>query len=178
MEGFVFVALPDQRARLKGPDISELVKSWLEAVSATASRSVPVVVQSPASAQQAPNSAYMSPDLQQRYGLNRGVDRGIPGSPGTPAPTLGFQQAAAPRQAVQAPQSAEAIAAQIAQLPSATLAEGDWNDENGRYQIALRADKSILVLSPDQSSMAIEAFLREGKLYLRQDQETVVMERL
>ena len=105
--------------------------------------------------------------MAQRYGNRPGAS---PASPVT-AP------AAAPSAVPAAPPSPAAMAAEIANLPIVVLADGTWKGENDRYQLTLTAQAGGFRFDTGKKSATLEASIRDGRLYLAEENETMVMEK-
>jgi hypothetical protein len=76
-----------------------------------------------------------------------------------------------------APPSPAAIAAEIAKLPTVILAEGTWKGDNDKYQLTLTAQAGGFRFGTGKKSATVEASLKDGRLYLAEENETMVMEK-
>ncbi len=174
VKSYTLVVTPDNNVKLKGPDVMPLIQKYLGELKASvegpAKRAAPVArapAPTPAPVRPtAPSAA--SQQAAQRYG-NR------PGAP--PAPPAATAAAAAPTAAPAAPPSPAAIAAEIAKLPTVVLAEGTWKGENDKYQLTLTAQAGGFRFDTGKKSATVEASIKDGWLYLAEENETMVMEK-
>ena len=171
VKSYTLVVTPDNNVKLKGPDVMPLIQKYIGELKAsaegTAKRAAPVV-RTPAPAPppaSAPSAA--SQQMAQRYG-NR------PGATPAPPPTA---VAVVPTAAPVAPPSPAAIAAEIARLPTVVLADGTWKGENDRYQLTLTAQAGGFRFDTGKKSATVEASIKDGRLYLAEENETMVMEK-
>jgi len=171
VKSYTLVVTPDNNVKLKGPDVMPLIQKYIGELKAsaegTAKRAAPVV-RAPAPAPppaSAPSAA--SQQMAQRYG-NR------PGATPAPPPTA---VAVVPTAAPVAPPSPAAIAAEIARLPTVVLADGTWKGENDRYQLTLTAQAGGFRFDTGKKSATVEASIKDGRLYLAEENETMVMEK-
>lgn len=174
VKNYHLVVLPDNTAKLKGPDVMPLIRKYLgdaarglgdgRTATAAARPAAPVSVPAPQPA--APSTSYSS-QMAQRYGLNRTTP--------TPAsPPVAIAQVA-PAATAPAPPTAAQIAAEIAALPIVVLAQGTWKGEGNRYEMTLQAQEGGFQFDGGKKSATVEASLRDGKLHLTDASETMVM---
>jgi hypothetical protein len=174
VKGFKLVVAPDNTAKLKGPDITQMVAKLAELAKAvtegnrprTVVRAAPVAVQPQADPQQANQDRLM----MQRYG-RRGSS--TPAATPTPAPVQVVTQTApaAP------PMTAAELAAEIAKLPIVVLAQGTWKEEAGKFKISLQAQKEIKEFAGTKKSSVLEAVVHEDRLFLTENNQGMVMAR-
>lgn len=171
IKGYQLVVMPDNTAKLKGPDVAQLIKKYLgEAAKAfseggnrrpvATARAVPAPVQPPAQ-----NSA--SRLMEQRYGV-----RSAAPAPAQPPVVAG--SAAVPAAAA-APPSPAAVAAEIAALPTVVLAQGSWKGEGDQYELNMQAQTEGFKFDESKKSAAVQASIKDGKLYLTDNKETMVL---
>jgi hypothetical protein len=86
------------------------------------------------------------------------------------APTATVAPTATP-----APPSPAAIAAEIAALPTVVLAQGSWKGEADHYELDMQAQVEAFKFDESKKSAAVEASIRDGKLYLTEGKETMVL---
>ena len=168
IKGYQLVVLPDNTAKLKGPDVTQLLKKYLgeaaKALSEGGSRApAPVARAVPAPARPPPQSP-SSRLMEQRYG------RSSTPTPVPAAPTVTVAPTATP-----APPSPAAIAAEIATLPIVVLAQGSWKGGGDHYEFDMRAQVEAFKFDESKKSAAVEASIRDGKLYLTEGKETMVL---
>ncbi len=84
---------------------------------------------------------------------------------------------AAPTAAPAAPPSPAIIAAEIAKLPTVVLADGSWKGENDKYQLTLTAQAGGFRFDTGKKSATVEASIKDGRLYLAEENEIMVMEK-
>jgi hypothetical protein len=165
VKSYTLVVTPDNHVKLKGPDVMPLIQKYLGELKAsaegTARRAAPV-----ARAPAPPSLA--SQQAAQPY-------RNRPGA--SPAPPPATAATAAPSAAPAAPPSPAAIAAEIAKLPTVVLADGTWKGENDKYQLTLTAQAGGFRFGTGKKSAAVEASIKDGRLYLAEENETMVMEK-
>ena len=169
VKSYTLVVTPDNNVKLKGPDVMPLIQKYLGELKAsaegTAKRPAPVVrAPAPAPVRPAAPSA-ASQQMAQRYGNRPGA------SPAPPAATV------APTAAPVAPPSPAVIAAEIAKLPTVVLADGTWKGENDKYQLTLTAQAGGFRFDTGKKSATVEASIKDGRLYLAEENETMVMEK-
>ena len=173
VKGYTLVVTPDNNVKLKGPDVMALMQKYLGDLKAlaegTARKPVPTVrATAPAPAQ--PITPNVSPQMAQRYGLNRAA----PAPARAPAPPPVAVSPAAP---AAAPPSPVAIAAEIAKLPIVVLAQGNWKGEGDSYELTMQSQAGGFQFGNGKKSAAVEATIRDGRLYLTEENETMVMEK-
>jgi hypothetical protein len=163
IKGYQLVVLPDNTAKLKGPDVAQIIKKYVGEgggrASAPVVRAVPAPVQSP---QQSAASRLM----EQRYGTRPSTPTPVPA---TPTVTV------APAATTLAPPSPAAIAAEVAALPVVVLAQGSWKGEGDNYALDMQAQADGFKFDESKKSAAVEASIRDGKLYLTEGKETMVL---
>src|SRR5881394_2612304 len=169
VKSYTLVVTPDNNVKLKGPDVMPLIQKYLGELKAsaegTAKRAAPVA-RAPAPAPVRPTApSAASQQAAQRYGNRPGA------SPPPPAATV------APTAAPVAPPSPAVIAAEIAKLPTVVLADGTWKGENDKYQLTLTAQAGGFRFDTGKKSAAVEALIKDGRLYLAEENETMVMEK-
>jgi len=177
VKSYTLVVTPDSNVKLKGPDVMPLVQKYLgelkAAADGTTKRAAPVAraaAPAPAPVQPTGRSA-ANQQLMQRYGNRPGASPTAP-----PAATVTPVPAAAATAPVPSPSPA-AIAAEIAKLPTVILAEGTWKGENDKYQLTLTAQAGGFRFGTGKKSATVEASLKDGRLYLAEENETMVMEK-
>jgi len=69
------------------------------------------------------------------------------------------------------------MAAEIAKLPTVVLAEGTWKGENDKYQLTLTAQAGGFRFDTGKKSATVEASIKDGRLYLAEENEIMVMEK-
>ena len=173
VKSYTLVVTPDNNVKLKGPDVMPLIQKYLGELKASAEgpakRAAPVA-RAPAPAPVRPTApSAASQQAAQRYGNRPGA------SPPPPAATAAAT--AAPTAAPAAPPSPVAIAAEIAKLPTVVLAEGTWKGENDKYQLTLTAQAGGFRFDTGKKSATVEALIKDGRLYLAEENETMVMEK-
>lgn len=174
LKGYTLMAAPDNTVKLKGPDVLPLIQKYMgdltRAFSGAATRKPSVVVVQAAPAGSAEGQPGMSADIARRYGINR------PGG-ASPAPTA---VAAAPVVAAPVATTAitpAAIAAEVAQLPIVVLAQGSWKGEDSRYELELKADAPGFEFDGKEKASTIQAEIRDDRLYLVDNNQTLVLAR-
>ena len=173
----ILVATPDNNVKLKGPDMVALMKKYIGEMKAYieggSKKPAPVArAPVPTTAQPAPQPA-ISPQMAQRYGLNRGTPSPAPPR-AVPTPAAASAAAAA---APSTPPSPAVIAAEIAKLPVVALAQGNWKGEGDKYELTLQAQVSSLPFDGAKNSATVVAEIKDGRLYLTAAEETFVMEK-
>ncbi|PYJ81018.1 MAG: hypothetical protein DME22_22475, partial [Verrucomicrobia bacterium] len=173
VKGYTLVVTPDNNVKLKGPDVVALMQKYIGDLKAfaegTARKPVPTVrATAPAPAQ--PITPNVSPQMAQRYGLNRAA----PAPARAPAPPPVAVSPAAP---AAAPPSPVAIAAEIAKLPIVVLAQGNWKGEGDSYELTMQSQAGGFQFGNGKKSATVEATIRDGRLYLTEENETMVMEK-
>jgi hypothetical protein len=175
-KGFKLILAPDNTAKLKGPDVSQFLKQLLDnaraAAEAAAARAANTATATPATAEPSGSSA-MSQAMARRYG------RGVPSPTPAPAPAPAPVAAATAAPVAVAPpiQSPAVIAAELAKLPVVLLAQGTWKDEGGKYVISLQAQNDLPQFVGTKKSSTVQASVRDGRLYLAEGPQTMVMAR-
>jgi len=168
IKGYSLVVTPDNNAKLKGPDLKPLMEKYMSQLKAFAEgatkKPVPVV-RAPAPVQPA-NSPQNNQLMQQRYGARPNA---------APPPALAPATVAAP--SAPAGPSPAAIAAEIAKLPTVVLAQGSWKGEGEKYDLTLQAQAGGFKFDDGKKSANIEASFKDGKLYLSDANDTMVMEK-
>src|SRR5437867_2492948 len=172
VKSYTLVVTPDNNVKLKGPDVMPLIQKYLGELKASAEgtgkRTAPVArAPAPAPVRPAAPSA-ASQQAAQRYGNRPGA------SPSLPPATVAT---AAPAAAPVAPPSPAAIAAEIAKLPTVVLADGTWKGENDKYQLTLTAQAGGFRFDTGKKSATVQASIKDGRLYLAEENETMVMEK-
>jgi len=173
LKGYTLMATPDNSVKLKGPDVLPLIQKYMgdltRAFSEGASRrsSVQVVQAAPTAAAQ--GQPGMSAEVARRYGLNR------PGG-ASPAPAVATAPAVAAPVATAAITPA-AVAAEVAKLPIVVLAQGNWKGEDSRYELALKADAPGFQFDGKEKSSTVQAEIRDDRLYLVDNNQTLVLAR-
>jgi hypothetical protein len=181
VKGFKLYAMPEHEVRIKGPEVGRMIGRLEEIEKAvrggTRSRP-PVQVVAPSAPQTVdPNTERTRQLMAERYGINRGVPSGS-SSPGAAPATQFMQVQPAPAPAVPAaPATAAEVAAEIAQLPFGTLAEGAWRDEDGRITLTLRPQRELTQFVLTRRASDVRASVREERLYLTHEGQTLVMAR-
>ena len=104
--------------------------------------------------------------MAQRYGNRPGA---------SPAPVAA--PTAAPTAAPAAPPSPVVIAAEIAKLPIVVLADGTWKGENDKYQLTLTSQAGGFRFNTGKKSATVEASIKDGRLYLAEENGMMVMEK-
>jgi hypothetical protein len=69
------------------------------------------------------------------------------------------------------------IAAELARLPTIVLAEGNWKEEGGKYQITLQGQSELGQFVGMKRSSTVQAVVRDNRLYLSEGNQTMVMAR-
>jgi hypothetical protein len=176
VKGVSLVALPDNSAKLKGPDVFTLMKKYLgdltRSLGQGGTAQAPTVARAaaPAPSQPAPPTSAADRATRERYGLNR------PGA--TAPPPVAAAPAAVAPSSVPAPPSPAQIAAEIAALPTIVLAQGTWKGDGDHYQMEMQAQADGFKFDTGKKSASVEASIRDGKLYLSDGNETMVMVRM
>ena len=116
-----------------------------------------------------PTAPSVSPQMQ-RYGLNRAA----PAPARAPAPPPVVVSPVAP---AAAPPSPAAIAAEITKLPIVVLAQGNWKGEEDRYELTMQSQAGGFQFGNGKKSATVEATIRDGRLYLTEENETMVLEK-
>jgi hypothetical protein len=174
VKSYTLVVTPDNNVKLKGPDVMPLIQKYLGELKASAEgpakRAAPVArAPAPAPAPVRPTApSAASQQAAQRYGNRPGA------SPAPPAPMAATP---APTAAPAAPPSPAVIAAEIAKLPTVVLAEGTWKGENDSYQLTLTAQAGGFRFDTGKKSATVEALIKDGRLYLAEENQTMVMEK-
>jgi hypothetical protein len=169
IKGYQLVVLPDNTAKLKGPDVAQLIKKYLgeaaKALTEGGRAPAPVARAVPAPAQPAAQDS-ASRLMQQRYGVR-------PSS--APAPTPVPVAPAGAQAAAPAPPSPAAIAAEIAALPTVVLAQGSWKGEGDQYELSMQAQVDGFKFDESKKAATVQASIKDGKLYLSDNKETMVL---
>ncbi len=176
VKSYTLVVTPDNNVKLKGPDVMPLIQKYAGELKAAADgtpKRTPSAARAPAPA---PAPAPVRPTAQsaaerqmaQRYGNRPGAS---PAPPPVAAPT------AAPTAAPAAPPSPAVIAAEIAKLPIVVLADGTWKGENDKYQLTLTSQAGGFRFNTGKKSATVEASIKDGRLYLAEENGTMVMEK-
>jgi hypothetical protein len=174
---------PDNVARLKGPDLAQVASKINDLFKATAegpARRAVAVVPATTPAQVPGEATGPTPSMPQsvadRYGIRRGggAPRGsmTPQQSQTPAPGVMPGAAAAP---AAPPPTMAAVAAEIAKLPTVVLAEGNWKEDGGKVIINLQSGNDLPLFVGTKKSSRLEAVLRDERLYLTEQSQTMVM---
>jgi len=172
LKGYTLTVTPDNTVKLKGPDVLPLLQKYMgdltRAFSAGSSRkpSVQVVQVAPPSTA-TPGQTGLSPDLARRYGVNRpgGTAQAAPAAPTAVAPVA------------TATITPAAVAAEVANLPIVVLAQGEWKGEDTRYELALKADAPGFEFDGREKSATIQAEIRDDRLFLVDNNQTLVLAR-
>jgi hypothetical protein len=181
-KGFMLVVAPDGTLKLKGPDLGQVGKKLQETLAAlaegklakaTTNRPVAAVAVAQPAATQA--SGQPSSRMMQRYGLR-------PGSPNSGTPPVAAARPAATAAAAAAPAAPQpltpaALTAEIAKLPTVVLAQGTWKEEAGGYKMQLKSDKDLKQFVGTHGNSSVEAFIRDNRLWLTEDGQTLVLAR-
>jgi len=69
------------------------------------------------------------------------------------------------------------MAAEIAKLPIVVLAQGNWKREGDRFELTLQAQASSLPFESAKKSASVVAEIRDGRLYVSEANDTLVMEK-
>ena len=177
VKGFKLYATPDKVVRIKGPDVAQMIGRLEEIAKAVQTggkpRSAvqyvaptPTVV--PTQGGSGPSS--VSREMIERYGINPGARAAQ--QPGFPADA----QVAVPVVAAPTPQvTAAQVAAEIAALPFATLADGAWAEDDGQMTLSLNPRQELRQFVVTRRSSNIKASVREERLFLVDQGQTVVM---
>jgi hypothetical protein len=173
VKSYTLVVTPDNHVKLKGPDVMPLIQKYLgelkAAADGTSKKGAPVARAPAAPAPVRPTGpSALSQQAAQRYGNRPGA---------SPAPAPATAATAAPTAASAAPPSPAAIAAEIANLPTVVLADGTWKGENDRYQLTMTAQAGGFRFDTGKKSATVEASIKDGRLYLVEENETMVMEK-
>jgi hypothetical protein len=182
-KGFTLMIAPDNVARLKGPDLAQVASKINDLFKATAegpARRAVAVVPATTPAQVPGEATGPTPSMPQsvadRYGIRRGggAPRGsmTPQQSQTPAPGVMPGAAAAP---AAPPPTMAAVAAEIAKLPTVVLAEGNWKEDGGKVIINLQSGNDLPLFVGTKKSSRLEAVLRDERLYLTEQSQTMVM---
>lgn len=177
IQGFKLYVMPDNRVKLKGPDVSRLVGRLEEiekAVRGGRRTRPPVVYVTPTSTTAQPGTTGISAEserlMQDRYGVSARAPQP------TPPPQILQVQPQAPTQVAPPPPTTDELAAEIAQLEIVTLAEGTWSEEGGRSIIQLNPKREMSqFLVTRRIPEGIYASVREDRLYLTAQKQTMVM---
>ena len=170
IKSYSLVVTPDNTAKLKGPDVMQLMEKYLgemaKAFAEGSRRAAPPRAVAPAPAPQAPapSTSNASADMRRRYGLRAPTP--------APAPTYAVP-AASP--AATPPPTPAAIAAEIAALPIVVLAQGTWKGEGSRYELSMQSQAGGFKFDNGGKSANVEAEVRDGRLYLTEGNSTTVM---
>jgi hypothetical protein len=176
VKGFKLYATPDKAVRIKGPDIAQMIGRLDEIAKAVQGGSKPrpaVQYVAPAPTPVAPaggGGTTMSREMIERYGINPGSRSGQP-APVVAAAPVAVPVAVAPTP----PVTANQVAAEIAQLTIATLAEGTWSDDDGQFTLSLNPQKEMSQFVVTRRSSSIKASVRDERLYLSDQGQTLVM---
>ena len=176
VKSYTLVVTPDNNVKLKGPDVMPLVQKYLGELKASAeatAKRAATVARTPAPAQAPAPVQPTAPSASAQQAAQRYRNR--PGA--SPAPPPVTAPAAAPAVVPVAPPSPAAIAAEIAKLPIVVLADGTWKGENDKYQLTLTAQAGGFRFDTGKKSAAVEASIKDGRLYLTEENETMVMEK-
>src|SRR6266487_4653288 len=173
VKSYTLVVTPDNNVKLKGPDVMPPIQKYLGELKASAegpARRAAPVARAPAPTPVRPTApSAASQQAAQRYGNRPGA------SPAPPAPPAAT---AVPTAAPAAPPpSPVAMAAEIAKLPTVVLAEGTWKGENDKYQLTLTAQASGFRFDTGKKSATVEALIKDGRLFLAEENEIMVMEK-
>ena len=171
LKGYTLMATPDNVVKLKGPDVLPLIQKYMGDLTrsfaeGTARKpAVQVVQATPAPAQTQPGISSLT---AQRYGLNpSGAARA------TPPPTTVVLAAPAATATV----TPAAVAAEVAKLPIVVLAEGTWKGEDPRYELTLQSQAPGFKFDSGSKSATVAIEIKDDKLYLTDNNETMVMAR-
>ncbi len=172
LKGYTLMATPDNNVKLKGPDVLPLLQKYMGDLArafAEGANKKPVAQVAPATPAPAvaPAQSAASAEMARRYGLNRPAAR-IP----APVAITTITPAAAA-----APISPAAVAAEVAKLPIVVLAQGTWKGENPRYELALQSQAPGFKFDSGNKSTTVEVEIKDDKLYLTDNNETMVMSR-
>jgi hypothetical protein len=178
IKGFKLVVAPDGSAKLKGPDVAQLIKQLADAARAAmeaAQAQAAAAAAAAAGAAPAPTAgpsgpSAMSQQMARRYGRQATQ---APAPAPVPAPVvLAPAAVAAPP-----PPSPAVIAAELAKLSTVVLAQGNWKEEGGKYQVTLQAQNELNQFVGTKRSSTIQAVVRDNRLYLTEGNQTMVMAR-
>jgi len=183
IKGFKLVVAPDNSAKLKGPDVAQLLRQLADAARAAQEAArAQAAAAAAAAAGVAPDpsagpsgTSAMSQQMARRYGLAGGRTPGAraPAPAPAPAPVV---VAPAPV-AAPPPPSLEAISAELAKLPTTVLAQGSWKEEGGKYQITLQGQSELGQFVGMKRSSTVQAVVRDNRLYLSEGNQTMAMAR-
>jgi hypothetical protein len=177
IKGFKLIVAPDNTAKLKGPDVVQLLKKLadaaraaMEAAQARASEAAAATAAQAPSTRATTGPLGMSQQAARRYGM-----RGSPAPTPAPAPV---PVAAAPvAVAAPPPPSPAVIAAELAKLPTIVLAQGNWKEDGGKYQVNLQTQNELGQFVGLKKSSSVQAVVRENRLYLTEGNQTMVLAR-
>jgi len=169
VKSYTLVVTPDNNVKLKGPDVMPLIQKYLgdlKAFSEGSKRAAPVArATTPAPTPVRP--APIPPSMSQRYG-NR---------PGAAPPPPATVTTAVPAATPVAPPSPAVIAAEIAKLPTVVLAEGTWKGETDKYELVMTAQATGFRFGTGKKSATFEVSMKDSRLYLAEENDTMVMEK-
>jgi hypothetical protein len=175
IKGFKLVVAPDNTAKLKGPDVAQLLRQLadaaraaMEAAQARAAEAAAAAVGQAPSTRATTGPLGMSQEAARRYGV-----RSAP----TPAPAPAPVVVAPVAVAAPPPPSPAVIAAELAKLPIIVLAQGNWKEEGGKYQISLQAQNELNQFVGLKKSSSVQAVVRDNRLYLTEGNQTMVLAR-
>jgi hypothetical protein len=168
LKGLRLIVAPDNSVKLQGPDISDLL-SRLSQVGVQTRRSVPVVQVPAPSTTPSSASPTIDPRMAERYGPRPGAAT----APQQQQPTVPMQSVT---RSSPSPLSPQAIEEEYARLSETQLAQGTWQEDGVRYVVKLRPQKEIYLFSARNES-PVQASIRDGRLFLTRERQTLVMER-
>ena len=176
VKSYTLVVTPDNNVKLKGPDVMPLIQKYAGELKAAADGTSKRTAPGARAPAPAPAPAPVRPTAQsaaerqmaQRYGNRPGAS---PAPPPVAAPT------AAPTAAPAASPSPAVIAAEIAKLPIVVLADGAWKGENDKYQLTLKSQAGGFRFNTGKKSATVEASIKDGRLYLAEENGMMVMEK-
>jgi len=169
VKSYTLVVTPDNNVKLKGPDVMPLIQKYLgdlKAFSEGSKRSAHVA-RATTPAPTPVRSAPIPPSMSQRYG-NR---------PGAAPPPPATVTTAVPAATPVAPPSPAVIAAEIAKLPTVVLAEGTWKGETDKYELVMTAQATGFRFGTGKKSATFEVSMKDSRLYLAEENDTMVMEK-
>ena len=175
-KSLTLIATPDNSIRLRGPDVMTLMQKYLGEMKAYieggSKRPAPLArAPTPAPVPSQPRVTSPGQDaMRQRYGVNR------PTPTPAPAPVAPIAGAASAAPAAPPPSPA-AMAAEIAKLPVVVLAQGNWKGEGDRFELTLQAQAGSLPFEGAKKSASVVAEIRDGRLYVSDADDTLVMEK-
>ncbi len=178
IKGFKLVVAPDNSAKLKGPDIAQLIKRLADVARAAMEAAQARAAAAAAAAAGTPTEPRvtgvqgMSQRMARRYG-QQPTRAPTPAPAPAPAPTVVAPTAAA----APAPPTPAAIAAEMAKLPTVVLAQGNWKEADGKYRITFQAQNDLGQFVGTKKSSSVEAVVRDNRLYLTEGNQTMVMAR-